>query len=119
MRDYIQIHSDENGIQVCFDIEQDKVMKIGEEMNAIQEDAYMNGENWDHFLQYYLAEYAPEVLEGMETDPEAGTYAAYYASTPEDAAKAEKLAAIITSLIEHPEEIYHILQEAGDEIEWD
>ena len=85
MSNCVQILSDENGIQVCFDIQQEKVMAIGEEMNAIQEEAYMNGENWDIFLQYYLAE----------------------------------LAAVITSLLEHPEEIYRILQEAGDEIEWD
>lgn len=119
LSDCIQILSDENGIQVCFDIQQEKVMAIGEEMNAIQEEAYMNGENWDIFLQYYLAEHAPEVLVGMETDPEAGMYVAYYDSKPESEAKAKKLAAVITSLVEHPEEIYRMLQEAGDEIEWD
>lgn len=36
MSDYVQILSDENGIQVCFDIQQEKIMAIGEEMNAIR-----------------------------------------------------------------------------------
>ena len=59
----------------------------------------MNGYNWGAFLNYYLAENAPDILQSIDSDPEAGTYAAYFA--------------------ENEEEIYKILQEKRDKIEWD
>ena len=79
----------------------------------------MNGYNWDAFFNYYLARHAPELLEGLESDPEAGSYAAYYPSAEENEKKAERFAQIIVSLIENEEELYQIVREKGDEIEWD
>lgn len=87
-------------------------------MNEINEEAYMNGYNWDAFLNYYLAENAPDILENMESDPEAGSYVAYFEDTGENEQKAKRFADIIISLIEN-EEIYKILQDKGAEIEWD
>ena len=55
----------------------------------------------------------------MESDPEAGSYAAYFEDTAENEQNAKRLADIIISLIENEEEIYKILREKGDEIEWD
>jgi len=55
----------------------------------------------------------------MESDPEAGMYAAYYDLTPENEQKAERFAELITSLVENEEELYRIVQEEGGEIEWD
>ena len=51
--------------------------------------------------------------------PEAGTYAAYFEESEENEEKAKRFANIIISLIENEEEIYKILREKGDEIEWD
>lgn len=62
---------------------------------------------------------AKELLDGLDTDPEAGMYAAYYDVSPENEAKAQKLADLICSLIENEEEIYSIVRDKGDEIEWD
>ena len=61
----------------------------------------------------------PELLEGLEPDPEAGSYMAYYAPTPENEAKAKKFVEIIASLVENEEELCRIVREEGDEIEWD
>jgi uncharacterized protein YfeS len=108
-----------NQISVCFSNEQDKPFAIGEKMNAINEDAYMNGYNWDAFFNYYLSKYAPDVFEGLESDPEAGSYVAYYPLTPENEAKAQRFAEIIIELIEHEAELYRIVREEGDQIEWD
>ena len=55
----------------------------------------------------------------MQTDPEAGMYAAYYPLTPENEARAEKFVKIICNLIENEEELYRIVRDEGDEIEWD
>ena len=66
-----------------------------------------------------IEENAPDILESMESDPEAGSYAAYFEDTAENEQKAKRFADIIISLIENEEEIYKILREKGDEIEWD
>lgn len=88
-------------------------------MNEINELAYMNGYNWDAFFNYYLARHAPDILESIDPDPEAGSYLAYFEETPENEEKALRFADIIVSLIENPEEIYQIIRDHADDIEWD
>lgn len=119
MNDYVSIIKSEKSISVCFYIEDEKVFKIGEKMNEFNEEAYMNGYNWEAFFNYYLEKNAPDVLTGMDTDPEAGMYDAYYDLTPENEKRAEKFIEIIRSLIENEDELYRIVSEEGDNIEWD
>lgn len=119
MADYVAISKYADSISVCLYNEDDKLLAIGNKMNEINEEAYMNGYNWEAFFNYYLEKYAPDVLEGMDTDPEAGMYAAYYELTPENEGRAEKFVEIIRSLVENEEELYRIVREEGDEIEWD
>lgn len=88
-------------------------------MYEINGEAYMNGYNWDVFFNYYLAENAPYILEGLDSDPEAGSYVAFYKLTEENEKKAERLVKLIISLIENEDEIYKIVREKGSEIEWD
>lgn len=116
---YVQVFQNGYGnIVLLFQNEDEKVFAIGERMYEINEEAYMNGYNWDSFFNYYLAKNAPDILEGMETDPEAGSYTAYFKYTEENEQKAKRFADIIISLIENEEEIYKLLRENGDEIEW-
>lgn len=119
MADYISMIKGEDCVHVCFDIEDAKILAIGEKMNDIYEEAYMNGYNWDAFLSYYFRKNDPDVLEGIEADPEAGMYAAFYPSTPENEQRAKRFVDAVRSLIEHEEELYRIVEESGDEIEWD
>lgn len=106
-------------VQLRFEIEDDEILAIGEKMNEINDEAYMNGYNWEAFFNYYLEKNAPDILEGMESDPEAGSYGVYYKRTPENKLKAEKFMEIICSLVDNEEELYRIVREEGDEIEWD
>ena len=118
--EYVQIYTNGSGnIVLLFQNEVEKTLAIGEQMNEINEEAYMNGYNWDAFFNYYLEENAPDILQSIDSDPEAGTYAAYFAENEENEEKAKRFANIIISLIENEEEIYKILQEKGDKIEWD
>jgi len=55
----------------------------------------MNGYNWEAFFNYYLGKNYPEILEGIDFDPEAGMFTVYYDYTPENEIKAEKFKAII------------------------
>lgn len=64
MQNLVTVLSNEDGIQISLDVQQDAVLQIGEMMQEIQEAAYMNGENWAIFFQYYLEQYAPDLLEG-------------------------------------------------------
>lgn len=118
--EYVQIHTNGSGnIVLLFEDEKEKPLAVGQKMYEINEDAYMNGYNWDAFFNYYLAEKAPDILESIDSDPEAGTYAAYFEESKENEKKAKRFADIIISLIENEEEIYKIVREKGDEIEWD
>ena len=119
--DYLNIlHSDDGSISLAFYIEEDDILDLGDEMNEVCEDAYMNGYNWDAFLNYYLAQHAPDILEDLQSDPEAGMYSAYYDyGGEENEKKMRRFADIIMHLVENKEEIFKILRENDDEIEWD
>lgn len=118
--EYVHIYTNGQGnIVLYFGNENKKPLAVGQKMNEINEEAYMNGYNWDAFLNYYLTGNAPDILESMESDPKAGSYVAYFDDTAENEQKAKRFADIIIFLIENEEEIYKILREKGDEIEWD
>jgi len=119
MTDYVRVLKNNDSITVCFYIEEDKIIDIGEKINEINENAYMNGYNWEAFFNFYLSEYAPDVMENMESDPEAGMYVAYYDSSSENEIRANKFLEIICSLIENPENLFDIIRKYGDEIDWD
>ena len=117
--DYVKVEKTEDYIGVYFYNADDKPFTIGTKMEELNEYAYMNGYNWEAFFQYYLEKNAPDILNGLESDPEADMYVAYYASTVENEEKAKKFMEIIISLIENEDELYRIVRENGDEIEWD
>ncbi|MBC2101129.1 hypothetical protein HCB11_02335 [Listeria marthii] len=119
MEKYVKIVKFEDNLSVCLNISTEKLIAIGEKMNEMNEDAYMHGYNWEAFLNYYLAKHAPDVLEGMGSDPEAGMYVAYYTLSPETEARAEKLVQIITNLIENEELLYQTVKNEGNQIDWD
>lgn len=119
MSNYVYIVKHEDSLSVCFSIEADKVMAIGEKMNEIHEDAYMNGYNWEAFLNFYLGKFHPDLLEEMEADSEAGMCVLGYELNEENEAKAEKLVTIITDLVENEAKLYEIQEAHSEEIEWD
>lgn len=119
MKEYVAIVKLENSLSVCFYLEQDKVMAIGEKMNELNDEAYMNGYNWEAFFNYYLSKHHPEILESMESDPEAGMYAAYFELTSENEKKAQTFSQIIVELIENENKIFEIVKSEGGQIEWD
>lgn len=119
MPEYLDINSDKENISLVFYIEDKNIMEIGSKIERINSDAYMNGYNWEAFLNYYLQKQSPDVLENMDSDPEAGMYIAYYENVPENVVKVNKFKEIIEYLIENPDDIYEIVREHGNEIEWD
>lgn len=106
-------------LSLCFDIDKEIPRCIGQRMNEIHQEAYMNGYNWEAFFNFYLSQSAPEILNGMETDSEAGMYVACYDFSDENKKKTVKFFALIQSLLNNENIIYDTLKEHGNKIEWD
>ena len=119
MNDYVSTYTYKNWVGVTFDVEAEKPFAVSQRLNDAHEMAYMNGYNWAALLDWYLAQNDPGLLEGLDHDPEAGSYSAHYPLTPENEVKAEKLVKVIRALVDNEEETFRLIQEHGDEIEWD
>lgn len=119
MPEYLSVYSDSENISITFYIDNENILKISAEIEKINPDAYMNGYNWEAFFNYYLEKQSPDVLTGMDSDPEVDMYTAYYENTEKNSRKVKKFAEIIEYLIENPDDIYEIVREHGGEIEWD
>ena len=119
--DYVKVivMEDQNIVSVSFAIESPKPYALGEKLNVIEEQAYMNGYNWAALLDYYLEMNLPDLLEGMKTDLEAGSYVAYYEDTPANRKKANLYADLISYLVENEEDLFQTVREDSEEIEWD
>ena len=74
MSEFLDITFDEENISLVFYIENKNIMEIGDKIEKINPYAFMNGYNWEAFFNYYLEKQSPDILEDMDSDPEAGTY---------------------------------------------
>lgn len=119
MNDHVKILELDDCIDIVFYIDHDEIMAVGEELEAINENAYMNGYNWEALLNSYVEKNAPELTGKYDTDPEACMYAAYFEKTAEGRNNAEAFAKLIVSLIEDKEKLFAFVREYGDEIVWD
>ena len=120
MKDYYNVSVYDDYISISLYLEYEEVEKIAGKMEEANADAYMNGYNWEMFLNKYLEYNAPEILDVIDPDSEAGMYSAYINDVNEDTkALAQKFGEIIESLIENEDLILDFLEEHGDEVEWD
>ena len=106
MNDRVRLQEMDDCIAVSFDAGDDKIMAIGTKMQEMYEAAYMNGYNWEAFLNAYLEQNAPDILEELDSDPEAEIYSVYINDTG-DAGKAaaERLKKILDDLFDNEDEI--------------
>lgn len=119
MDKYVEIIENDDSFDVIFYVDNDEILAIGEELSAINENAYMNGYNWEALLDCYIAKYEPKLGNSFETDSESGMYAAYFDKSEEGAQAAETLVNIIKSLIENKDKLFAFVTEYGDEVDWD
>ena len=117
--DFVRVTQFDNRVHITFLNESQKVFDIGEKMNQINENAYMNGYNWEAFFNHYLETEDPDLLKGLDPDPEAGMYCADYPLSDENYKKAKKFEQLIISLIKNEEKLYDYLRQNGDKIQWD
>lgn len=116
---YVRVLAFDDCFCISFEIESDKAFDIGENMNGINPDAYMNGYGWQSFLTHYLSMTSPDLLKGLEHDPEAGLYSGYYPISKENKQKAISFANVIKDLIENENKVYDFLRQEGHRIDWE
>ncbi|MBO4579109.1 MAG: hypothetical protein J5715_03030 [Clostridiales bacterium] len=120
MSDLVNVIISDEYLSVSFDVAQPKIMAIGEKMNELCEEAYMNGYNWEAFLNCYLDENAPEILDVIESDPEAEMYSVFIEEVNDETrALAEKFGEILDDLFNNEDKIYSFLKDNAENIEWD
>lgn len=119
MTDYLKLINFDDSVSLTFYIENEKVMAVGEKLEKINENAFMNGYNWEALLNCYIELNAPELAGTFETDSEAGMYSADFENSDEGKSNAEAMSEIIVSLIENEEKLFDFVRSHGDEIEWD
>ena len=119
MTEYLKLIKFDDSVLLTFYIDNAKVMSIGEKLEEIDENAYMNGYNWEALINCYIELNASELVDTFETDSEAGMYSADFEDSDEGNANAEALAKIIMSLVENKETLFDFVRSHGDEIEWD
>ena len=90
MADYVNLNIGEDYISITFNVGNNRIMEIGSRMEEICEDAYMNGYNWEAFLNSYLEQNDPEIFDAIETDSEADMYCAYINDTSDEGKELEK-----------------------------
>ena len=120
MADYVNLNIGEDYISITFNVGNNRIMEIGSRMEEICEDAYMNGYNWEAFLNSYLEQNDPEIYDAIETDSEADTYCAYINDTSDEGKElAKQYVQILEDLFDNEEDIYDFLKHNADDIEWD
>ncbi len=119
MKNYISIIKENEYISLAFYVDYDNVIQLGKKLEAMNENAYMNGYNWEALLNCYIEHNCLELLETFETDSEAGMYSAIFEPSAKGEKMAEKLAETIELLVENEEKLFDFVREYGNEIEWD
>ena len=119
MNEYVKIIENDGSYDVVFYIDYPEILAIGEELFQINQNAYMNGYNWEALLDCYITKYAPDLAFEFEADSEGGMYAAYFEKSEDGANAANAMVNIIKSLIENKETLFAFVREYGDEIDWD
>ncbi len=114
---FIKINTEEDFITLTFNIGHDTVMEVGNKMEEINSSAYMNGYNWEIFIDYYFTKHDPKVLEEISTDSESGMYVAMYPTNDVNRKKANKLRRVMNKLIKEKTELYRIVKE--EDINWE
>ena len=106
-------------ILVCVHIENDEIFQLGERINAKYEEAYMNGYNWDAVIRFYVAKVDPQLSGEIATDPEAGMFSANMVFSPENLEKMKRFEAHVRKLLSDEVELFTLIEENRDQIEWD
>ena len=106
-------------ISVCVFNENDGIFEFGERLNEQFDEAYMNGYNWEALIKYYVNKVDPDLMQEVETDPEAGMFSAYMAYSQENLEKMKRFEAHIRTMLTDEQTLVQFIADNYDNIEWD
>lgn len=120
MAELINVNIGSDDIAITFEAGAPEIMALGRKMNEICEEAYMNGYNWAAFVDYYLEENRPDLVDVYESDPEAETYCALINGADSEAKGfANELEKTLEKLLTDEEATLSFLEDNMDSIGWD
>ena len=79
----------------------------------------MNGYNWDALIRYYVTTLDPELMDEIESDPEAGMYSGYMSFSPDNVRKMKKFESHVRAMVADENKLMQFIDENYDDIEWD
>ena len=106
-------------ISVCVFNENDGIFEFGERLNEQFDEAYMNGYNWEALIKYYVNKVDPDLMQEVETDPEAGMFSAYMAYSQENLEKMKRFETHIRTMLVDEQTLVQFIADNYDDIEWD
>ncbi len=110
---------DLGNVSVCVYNEQDGLFELGERIHARYELAYMNGYNWDALIRFYVTSLDPELMEHVDTDPEAGMFAAYAEYSAENVERMKRFQQHVLKMVSDETALMKLIDANYEEIEWD
>ncbi len=110
---------EKKGMKPYISLDAGHCLAIGEKINEICDDAYMNGYNWEVLLTHYIEKNHRNIdLEHFSFDSEAET-CLLLLQDKERVADLDMLYYMLCSVFENPQKLYDYVEEHGDEIEWE
>lgn len=120
--EFLQLHLPENaGGRAWLEIQagQGDCIKIGDKINEICDEAYMNGYNWEVLLQHYIEKNHKNIdLENFGFDSEAEVCILNLVER-DRVADLDMLYYMLSSVFANPQKLYDYVTEHGDEIPWE
>lgn len=108
-----------DSISVCVYSENDGLFELGERINSRFDQAYMNGYNWDALIKFYVAKHDPELMNHVETDPEAGMFSAYISYSDKNLELMKRFEGHVRNMVSDENLLMQFIEENESEIEWD
>lgn len=108
-----------DSISVCVYNEHNGLFDLGKRINNRFEEAYMNGYNWDALIRYYVANIDRDLMNEVNTDPEAGMFSAYMSYSLENLAKMKRFESHVRSMLADEAVLMAFIEQNYDKIEWD
>lgn len=106
-------------ISVCVYNEKDEIFELGERINERFEEAYMNGYNWDALIRFYVGTVDPDLMQEVNTDPEAGMFSAYLPYSEENLGKMRRFESHVRDLVADEAVLFKFIEGNCGDIEWD
>lgn len=108
-----------DSISVCVYNEDDGIFELGERLYKRFEEAYMNGYNWDALIRFYVGKVDPDLMQEVDTDPEAGMFSAYMPHSAGNLDKMRRFESHIRDLLADEAALFKLIEDNLDDIEWD